>query len=161
MDNLFPQRYATDPYAILTKLEQSCLGDSTKLALNGVLNRAGMFLLVFVKYNLQMVVCAASQDIEETGLISAKFALTSFVQSLKWENKQRYTFVIRNNVTMSLVHALGTPFTNRDKLQSQHGNLVKYPVKWDEITYPFPNFNDVGSLGMNKQFHLTLYNRCN
>ena len=29
---------------------------------------------------------------------------------------------------------------------------------WDEITYPFPNF---WSLGMDKQFHPTLYNGCN
>ena len=29
---------------------------------------------------------------------------------------------------------------------------------WDEITYPFPNFN---GLGTDTQFHLTLYNGCN
>ena len=29
---------------------------------------------------------------------------------------------------------------------------------WDEITYPFPNFN--GSLGMDKSFHPTFYPAC-
>ena len=34
---------------------------------------------------------------------------------------------------------------------------------WDEFNSPFPNFNgwDVGSLGKEKIFHLTLCNRCN
>ena len=33
---------------------------------------------------------------------------------------------------------------------------------WDEITYPFRNFNacTIGSLGMDKLFHPTLYNGC-
>ena len=30
---------------------------------------------------------------------------------------------------------------------------------WDEITYPFPNFN--GYLRIDKEFHSTLYNGCN
>ena len=32
---------------------------------------------------------------------------------------------------------------------------------WDEITYPFPNFNGCWSLRMDKWFYPTLYNGCN
>ena len=34
---------------------------------------------------------------------------------------------------------------------------------WDKITYPFLNFNDCTrwGLGMDKQFHPAIYNRCN
>ena len=41
-------------------------------------------------------------------------------------------------------------------------NHLRYTV-WDEITYPFPNFNGCNrwSLGMDKEFHPTLYNGYN
>ena len=31
---------------------------------------------------------------------------------------------------------------------------------WDEITYPFPNFNGASTVGMDKEFHPTYYNGC-
>ena len=68
---------------ILTKLEQSCLSNSTELALDGVLNGARVQRHVLVKYSPQVSVCTASQDVEEPGLISAKLALTSFVERLQ------------------------------------------------------------------------------
>ena len=33
----------------------------------------------------------------------------------------------------------GAPFTNKYKLSSKHGSVISN--MWDEITYPFPNFN--------------------
>ena len=47
---------------------------------------------------------------------------------------------------------------------SMESNCIHYKV-WDEITYPFLNFNGAAvgmscSLGMDKLFHPTLYRAC-
>ena len=54
----------------------------------------------------------------------------------------------------------GAPFTNM-VIPAWISNHMTNKV-WDEITYPFPNFNGatIDVLGMNKLFHPTIYNGC-
>ena len=94
-------KWGNDSREELTKLEQSCLGDSTKLALDCLLNGAWMMLHVLIKYKIQMGVCTACQDIEEPRFIRTQFAFTSFVQCLQQEIDPQYWTMLRINVFMT------------------------------------------------------------